>query len=103
MVGQEIQYVEAYKGARDIVMIVNYVGLKGIAEKWYHDLILQAPKHAIAPIQFFLFPLLNGGSAYSPYDVNWIPLTSDPMPAALLSNPKIQIPGVLMTIVILLW
>ena len=35
--------------------------------------------------------LLNGGSAYGPYDVNRIPLTSDPMPAALLSNPMIRL------------
>ena len=45
MVGQEIQYTEAYKGAGDIVTIVNYVGLESVAEKWYRDLILQAPKH----------------------------------------------------------
>ena len=36
--------------------------------------------------------LLNGGSAYGPYDVNRIPLISDPMPAALLSDPMIRIP-----------
>ena len=35
--------------------------------------------------------LLNRGSAYGPYDVNRIPLTSDPMPAALLSNPMIRL------------
>ena len=35
--------------------------------------------------------LLNGGSAYGPYDINWIPLTSDPMPAALLSDPMIRL------------
>ena len=57
MVGQEIQYAEAYKGARDIVTIVNYVGLEGVAKKWYRDLFLQAPKCAIAPIKFFPFPL----------------------------------------------
>lgn len=39
-----------------------------------------------------LLVLLNGGSAYSPYNVNWIPLTSDPMPAVFLSDLKIQIP-----------
>ena len=33
--------------------------------------------------------LLNGGSAYSPYDVNRIPLVSDLMLAALLSDPMI--------------
>ena len=36
--------------------------------------------------------MLNRGSAYSLYDVNRIPLISNPMPAALLSNLKIQIP-----------
>ena len=36
--------------------------------------------------------MLNRGSAYGPYDVNWILLTSDPMPAALPSDPKIRIP-----------
>ena len=35
--------------------------------------------------------LLNGGSAYGPYDVNRIPLTSDLMPAALLSDPMIRL------------
>ena len=35
--------------------------------------------------------MLNGGLAYGPYNVNRIPLTSDPMPAALLSNPMIQL------------
>ena len=35
--------------------------------------------------------LLNGGSAYGPYDVNRIPLISDPMPAALLSDLMIQL------------
>ena len=33
--------------------------------------------------------VLNGGSAYGPYDINQIPLISDPMLAALLSNPMI--------------
>ena len=36
--------------------------------------------------------VLNRGSAYSPYDVNQIPLISNPMPVALLSDPKIRIP-----------
>ena len=36
--------------------------------------------------------VLNGGLAYGPYDINRIPLTSDPMPVVLLSDPKIQIP-----------
>ena len=36
--------------------------------------------------------VLNGGLAYGPYDINQILLTSDPMPEALLSNLKIQIP-----------
>ena len=36
--------------------------------------------------------LLNGGSVLCPYDVNWIPLISDLMPAALLSDPMIRIP-----------
>ena len=35
--------------------------------------------------------VLNGGSAYGLYDVNWIPLTSNPMPAALLSDPMIRL------------
>ena len=35
--------------------------------------------------------LLNGGSAYGPYDVNRIPLTSNPMPVALLSDPMIRL------------
>ena len=34
--------------------------------------------------------LLNGGSTYGPYDVNQIPLTSNPMPAALPSDPMIR-------------
>ena len=34
---------------------------------------------------------MNGGSAYGPYDANRIPLTSDPMLAALLSNPMIRL------------
>ena len=36
--------------------------------------------------------LLNGGLAYGLYNVNQIPLTSDPMLVALLSDPKIWIP-----------
>ena len=36
--------------------------------------------------------VLNGGSAYGPYNVNRIPLTSDPMLVALLSDPMIRIP-----------
>ena len=36
--------------------------------------------------------VLNRGSAYGPYDVNRIPLTSDPMPAVLLSDPMIRLP-----------
>ena len=40
----------------------------------------------------FSSSLLNGGSAYGLYDVNQILLTSDPMPAALLSDLKIRIP-----------
>ena len=36
--------------------------------------------------------VLNGGSASCPYDVNRIPLTSDPVPVALLSDPMIRIP-----------
>ena len=36
--------------------------------------------------------VLNGGLAYGLYDVNQIPLTSDPMPTVLLSDPMIRIP-----------
>ena len=36
--------------------------------------------------------LLNGGSAYGPYNINRIPLTSDLMLVALLSDPKIWLP-----------
>ena len=36
--------------------------------------------------------VLNGGSVYGPYDINRIPLTSDPMPVALLSDPMIRLP-----------
>ena len=46
MVGQENQHAEVYKGAKDIVAIANYVGLEGVAEEWYRDLILQAPKRS---------------------------------------------------------
>ena len=35
--------------------------------------------------------LLNGGSAYGPYDVNRIPLTSNPMPVVLHSDPMIRL------------
>ena len=35
--------------------------------------------------------VLNRGSAYSLYNVNRIPLTSAPMPAALLSDPMIRL------------
>ena len=35
--------------------------------------------------------MLNGGSAYGPYDVNQILLISDPMPAALPSDPMIRL------------
>ena len=38
---------------------------------------------------------MNGGSAYDPYDVNRIPLISDPMPAALLSDLMIQLTPIL--------
>ena len=36
--------------------------------------------------------LLNGGLALRLYDINRIPLTSDLMPVALLSDPMIRIP-----------
>ena len=38
-----------------------------------------------------LIVVLNGGLAYGLYDVNRILLTSDLMPAALLSDPMIQL------------
>ena len=39
-----------------------------------------------------MYGMLNGGSALCPYDVNRIPLISDPMPVALLSDPMIRMP-----------
>ena len=36
--------------------------------------------------------MLNGGSAYARTYVNRLPLTSEPMPEALLSDPMIRIP-----------
>ena len=39
--------------------------------------------------------VLNGGSAYGPYDVNRISLTSDLMPVALLSDPMIRLTPIL--------
>ena len=38
---------------------------------------------------------MNGGSAYGLYDVNRIPLTSNPTPAALLSDPMIWLTPIL--------
>ena len=49
-------------------------------------------KYALLPYALLHFLLLlNGGLAYGPYDVNRITLTSDPMPAALLSDPMIRL------------
>ena len=39
--------------------------------------------------------VLNGGSTHGPYDINRIPLTSDPMPVALLSDLMIQLTPIL--------
>ena len=38
---------------------------------------------------------MNGGSALCPYDINRIPLTSDPMLVALLSDPMIRLTPIL--------
>ena len=63
---------------------------------FYHTLmsiiLVWAPHFISTTSSLETVPMLNGGSAYSPYNVNQIPLTSDPMLAALLSDLKIQIP-----------
>ena len=48
--------------------------------------------HLLVGVEVGFLMILNGGSAYGPYDVNQILLTSNLMPAVLLSNPKIRIP-----------
>ena len=57
----------------------------------HNQLLLPGPHYTLGEEEEMM-EVLNGGSAYSPYGVNWILLTSDPMLAALPSDLKIWIP-----------